>query len=244
MTLGASTGTHAYGEPSYWDQRYRQDTGPFDWYQKYKRLAPLFDLYIRRSHRVLLVGCGNSTLGEDMASDGYLDIVNIDISSVVVEAMRQKCEDKPELKYITMDVRDMSAFESSSFDAVIDKGTLDSLMCGQNAHDNATKMLDEIGRVLKNNGVYILITYGDPNYRMRLLKDTQVWSIAVHVIDRTEKNPEQQRWELTKSVPLNQDNSSITALIGSHAEVHYIYVCIKDETLRRHGDVNGHNEGV
>ncbi|KAK8966943.1 hypothetical protein KSP40_PGU012452 [Platanthera guangdongensis] len=219
MTLGASTGTHAYGEPSYWDQRYRQDTGPFDWYQKYKRLAPLFDLYIRRSHRVLLVGCGNSTLGEDMASDGYLDIVNIDISSVVVEAMRQKYEDKPELKYITMDVRDMSAFESSSFDAVIDKGTLDSLMCGQNAHDNATKMLDEIGRVLKNNGVYILV-------------------------DRTEKNPEQQRWELTKSLPLNQDDSSITALIGSHAEVHYIYVCIKDETLRRHGDVNGRNERV
>ena len=61
MTLGTAT-KHDYGEPSYWDQRYRQYPEPFDWYQKYQSLAPLFDLYLRRSHRLLLVGCGNSGL--------------------------------------------------------------------------------------------------------------------------------------------------------------------------------------
>lgn len=59
MTLGGASG-HAYGEASYWDNRYRQDPGPFDWYQKYVALAPLFDLYLQRHNRVLLVGCGNS----------------------------------------------------------------------------------------------------------------------------------------------------------------------------------------
>ncbi|GKC94804.1 methyltransferase-like protein 13 [Tanacetum coccineum] len=43
-----------------------------------------------------------------------------------------------------MDVRDMKAFEAGSFDAVIDKGTLDSLLCGHNSKLNAAKMLDEI----------------------------------------------------------------------------------------------------
>ncbi|RRT85915.1 hypothetical protein BHM03_00030748 [Ensete ventricosum] len=52
--------THAYGEPSYWDQRYQSDPGTFDWYQKYPSLAPLFDRYLLRHHRLLLVGCGNS----------------------------------------------------------------------------------------------------------------------------------------------------------------------------------------
>ncbi|KAG0475936.1 hypothetical protein HPP92_012777 [Vanilla planifolia] len=236
MTLGTSTGSHAYGEPSYWDQRYRQDPGPFDWYQKYKTLAPLFDLYISRSHRVLLVGCGNSTLGEGMVSDGYQDVVNIDVSSVVIEAMCQKYEDKPELKYIKMDVRDMNTFESGSFDAVIDKGTLDSLMCGQNAYHNAKKMLEEVGRILKDKGIYILITYGDPSYRLQLLKDLHLWTITMHAIDRMEKSPEQKTWELTKPLPLNKDGTSLNTAIGSNAEVHYIYVCIKDECLRQQAE--------
>ncbi|PKA54711.1 hypothetical protein AXF42_Ash000546 [Apostasia shenzhenica] len=227
MTLGTSTGSHAYGEPSYWDHRYLQDPGPFDWYQKYKNLAPLFDLYINRSHRVLLVGSGNSTLGEGMVSDGYQDVVNIDISSVVVEAMQKKYHDKPELKYIKMDVRYMNAFESRSFDAVIDKGTLDSLMCGQNAQQNAKMMLEEVGRILKDNGVYILITYGDPSYRLNLLKDIRLWTITMHVIDRMEKNPEQKSWELTKPVPLSDDGNSVSQALGSTPEVHYIYVCMK-----------------
>ena len=50
----------AYGEPSYWDERYSHESGPFDWYQKYNALAPLLHLYIPLHHRVLVVGCGNS----------------------------------------------------------------------------------------------------------------------------------------------------------------------------------------
>ena len=99
-----------------------------------------------------------------MVDDGYQDVVNIDISSVVIEQMKKKYHDKPQLKCIIfclqpsvleclysmshmiwyhlfpligtdmkMDVKDMSDFESGSFDAVIDKGTiviavLDSIM--------------------------------------------------------------------------------------------------------------------
>ncbi|XP_074568136.1 uncharacterized protein LOC141824706 [Curcuma longa] len=232
MTPGAAaaaTSTHAYGEASYWDQRYSKDRGTFDWYQKYQSLGPLFDLYLRRHHRLLLVGCGNSALGESMVDDGYQDVVNIDISSVVIEAMQEKYSDKFGLKYIKMDVREMSSFESSSFDAVIDKGTLDSLMCGPNATENATKMLKEVGRVLKDKGVYILITYGDPSYRLNLLKGVELWNINVHVIERTEKTPRQKTWELTTPLPLNEDGSSVSAILGSNPEVHYIYVCIKGE---------------
>lgn len=92
--------TQAYGEPSYWDRRYSEEQGPFDWYQKYSALAPLIDLYLSRSHRVLVVGCGNSAFSEDMVDDGYEDIVNIDISSVVIEAMQKKYFNRPQLKCI------------------------------------------------------------------------------------------------------------------------------------------------
>ncbi|XP_043707914.1 EEF1A lysine methyltransferase 4 [Telopea speciosissima] len=232
MTQG--TPTQAYGEPSYWDNRYAQDTGPFDWYQKYPSLAPLLHMYVRRDHRILVVGCGNAVFSEGMVDDGFRDVVNIDISSVVIEAMQKKYQDRPELKYIKMDVRDMGDFESGYFDAVIDKGTLDSLMCGHNSQQNATKMLEEVGRVLKNKGVYILITYGAPVYRLHLLRGLCLWTIKLHVIEKleAERSTEHKKWELTNPVSLDEGSSSVDTALRDNPEIHYIYVCTKAESVR------------
>ncbi|RZC56058.1 hypothetical protein C5167_014905 [Papaver somniferum] len=253
MTLG--TTTQAYGEPSYWDNRYTQDPGPFDWYQKYPALSPLLHLYVPLHNRVLVIGCGNAAISEDMANDGFEDIVNIDISSVVIEAMQTKYQDIPALKCILlyviclialdeffperlvdiqMDVRDMSGFESGSFDAVLDKGTLDSIMCGHNSQDNASKMLEEVGRVLKDNGVYILITYGAPAYRLPTLKKLSLWTIKLHVVEKpmADGNSEQIKWELTNPVSLDESGSSVETALGRTPEVHFIYVCTKDESLQ------------
>uniref|UniRef100_A0A804LTQ0 Methyltransferase domain-containing protein n=1 Tax=Zea mays TaxID=4577 RepID=A0A804LTQ0_MAIZE len=188
---GPAAASQAYGEAWYWDERYRKEAGPFDWYQKYPALAPLLRLYLAPHQRLLLVGCGNSVF--DMK----------------------------------MDVKNMSDFESGSFDAVIDKGTLDSLMCGQNSQENATKMLEEVNRILKENGVYMLITYGDPSYRLRLLKDMEKWTVKLHVIERWEKSSNQNKWELTKPLPLEDHSTSLAALLGPKPDVHYIYVCVK-----------------
>ncbi|XP_059632007.1 uncharacterized protein LOC132274693 isoform X2 [Cornus florida] len=220
MTLGSET--QAYGEPSYWDNRYAQEQGPFDWYQKYPSLAPLLHLYIPRHHRVLVVGCGNSAFSEGMVDDGYEDVVNIDISSVVIDAMQKKCSNRPQLKYIKMDVTDMSTFQTDSFDAVFDKGTLDSLLLMTNY------------RVLKDKGVYILITYGAPNYRERLLRDAWSWTIKLHVIEKlvSEGSSEHHKWDLTSPLSLDDDGSSVETVLGKNPDVHYIYVCTKDDSLR------------
>ncbi|KAM7484919.1 hypothetical protein LguiA_000928 [Lonicera macranthoides] len=233
MTLG-TTSSQAYGEAWYWDKRYAQEPGPFDWYQKYASLAPLLRLYALPHHRILLVGCA---FGEGMVDDGYEDVVNIDISSVVIEAMRKKYSNRPQLKYIEMDVRDMSAFQTGSFDAIVDKGTLDSLLCGHNSQQNAAKMLQEVSRVLKNTGVYILITYGAPAYRLQLLRESSSWTIKLHVIEKllSERSSEREKCELTSPVPLDDDDdgSSVEAVLGKNLDVHYIYVCTKDDSLRQ-----------
>ncbi|KAL5700404.1 hypothetical protein ACHQM5_025848 [Ranunculus cassubicifolius] len=224
--------SQAYGEPGYWDNRYSVDPGPFDWYQKYPSLAPLLHLYVSLHQRILVVGCGNAALSEEMVKDGYTNVINIDISSVVIHAMQNKY---PQHTYIKMDVRDMKEFQSASFDAVIDKGTLDSLLCGSNSQINATAMLEEVGRVLKHGGVYILITYGAPAYRLSLLKDSFLWRIKLHVIDKVaeeRRRSEGKKWELTEAVPLNDDGSSVESALGRNPQVHYIYICTKDESLR------------
>ncbi|XP_028767378.1 EEF1A lysine methyltransferase 4-like [Neltuma alba] len=233
-TTVTASATQAYGETWYWDNRYSNEPGPFDWYQKYQTLAPIMNLYVPRKHRILVVGCGNSAFSEGMVDDGYEDVVNVDISSVVIEAMQNKYRDRSQLKYMQMDVRNMSAFESDSFGTVIDKGTLDSLLCGSNSRQNATMMLEEVWRVLKDKGVYILVTYGAPLYRLRLLRESCLWNIKLHVIEKlaSEEKSNGPVWELTTPVPLNDDGSSVEQALGKNPDVHYIYVCVKDESLK------------
>ncbi|KAL5158233.1 Methyltransferase-like protein 13 [Glycine soja] len=233
-----TTSTQAYGEPWYWDNRYSNEPGPFDWYQKYLTLAPITNLYVPPAQPVLVVA-----FSEGMVVDGgYTDVVNIDISSVVIKAMKTKHQDCPKLKFMKMDARDMSDFESGSFGAVIDKGTLDSILvsvvmvmligmlCGNNSRQNATKMLEEIWRVLKDKGVYVLVTYGAPLYRLRLLRESCSWTIKLHVIEKlaSEEKSDNPVWELTKPVPLNDDGSSVEEALGQNPDVHYIYICTKE----------------
>ena len=102
--------TQSYSEQWYWDERYTNESDPFDWYQNYTSLAPLINLYVpRRTHPVLVIGCGNSAFSEGMVDDGYEDVVSIDISSVVIDAMNKKHSDRPQLKC------NVSLFEGESF---------------------------------------------------------------------------------------------------------------------------------
>ncbi|CAH8362628.1 unnamed protein product [Eruca vesicaria subsp. sativa] len=237
--MATETTTQSYSEQWYWDERYTNESEPFDWYQSYSSLAPLINLYVpNRPRPVLVIGCGNSAFSEGMVDDGYEDVVNTDISSVVIDAMVKKYSDRPQLKYLKMDVRDMKAFGDASFDAVIDKGTLDSILCGSNSRQHSTQMLEEVWRVLKDKGVYILITYGAPDYRLRLFKDSRSWTTKLHVIDKslTGQPLETSKWELTKPIPLDAEGSSVESAIGKSPDVHYIYVCIKDESLKKEAD--------
>ncbi|GKA08331.1 putative reverse transcriptase domain-containing protein [Tanacetum coccineum] len=84
-------------------------------------------------------------------------------------------------------------------------------------------------RVLKKEGVYILIAYGIPAYRLRLLRESHSWDIKLHVIDKLLKgeNSKLDTWELTHPVPLNSDRSLKVGSPLENMDVHYIYVCPK-----------------
>lgn len=59
-------------------------------------------------------------------------------------------------------------FPDESFNTVIDKGTLDSVLCGEGSTANVAKMCMEISRVLKPNGVYFICSYGVPDNRLQV----------------------------------------------------------------------------
>lgn len=70
-----------------------------------------------------------------------------------------------------MDATNMPDISDGTFDAIIDKGTLDALISGRNM-EICEKMLRESMRVLKKDGQFILITYGSPEGRKRLFENS------------------------------------------------------------------------
>ena len=119
-------------------------------------------------------------LSEDMYEDGFENIINIDISNTVAKYMDDKLKTRcPNMGYRVMDVMDMSEFKSGEFNSVIDKGTLDSILCGDNSVANAEKMITEVFRVLQSGGVYLCITYGAEDHRKNFLVKTLIYNINI-----------------------------------------------------------------
>ena len=62
---------------------------------------------------------------------GFKNIVNMDYSSVVISNMQTKHTSLEGVEWIVMDAMDMSEFPPSSFDVVLEKGTLDALLVAE-----------------------------------------------------------------------------------------------------------------
>lgn len=67
-----------------------------------------------------------------------------------------------------MDVREMS-YANNTFDMVIDKSTIDTLMCSENPILNVAKMVEESYRVLKPGGIYFAVSFAEPFRRLEHL---------------------------------------------------------------------------
>lgn len=53
------------------------------------------------------LGCGNSSLSEDLYSLGFKTIKNIDFSPTAIQMMKERCKHLPELEWLCMDFTSM-----------------------------------------------------------------------------------------------------------------------------------------
>merc|ERR1712070_79338 len=213
--MGGQTETRAemaqYGQLSYWEDRYTNDKEVFDWYQRYEGIKDIIAAYVSYEAKVLMVGCGNSRLSEEMYEDNIKDITNIDISDVVIKDMTRKCTAMDCMRWHCLDVLALP-FGENDFEAVVDKGTLDSVLCGEGSTKNVALMCKHISRVLKPGGVYIVISYGQPDYRLSFF-------------DKPEYN-----WSLlpVRSIP-KPSVSAADPQENDPANVHYVYIMQKNK---------------
>jgi len=102
-------------------------------------------------------------------------------------------------------------FDKDQLNTILDKGTLDCVLCGDNSVPNAAKMMGEMYRLLAPGGHYMVITYGDPEVRKKYL-ETQQW--ASLTVDKLAKP------SAAVSATLNADENDVK-------NFHYIYTMAK-----------------
>ena len=153
---------------------------------------------MKPSHKILIVGCGNANFSEDLYDAGFKNIWNIDISKVVIEQMAKRNFSRKKMKY-----------EDNFFDVVIDKSTIDAILCGDNAFLNTALMLKEGQRVLvEDGGLYIAISYGKPQTRsFHFERKFLSWTLKEFIFFPVDYKSEQEKEEKS----------------------HYIYICTKNK---------------
>ncbi|XP_062832925.1 EEF1A lysine methyltransferase 4 [Anolis carolinensis] len=165
-----------YRDRGFWEARYRLEGAavPGEWFGGLERFRGLLEAEVKPGDSVLVLGCGNSALSYDLFQLGYTNITSIDYSVACITSMKNRYAHCPGLHWAVMDARALT-FTDKSFDVVLEKGTLDSLMVEEkdpwNVSHEATQLLDkvlmEVSRVLRPGGRFISITFAQPHFRKR-----------------------------------------------------------------------------
>ena len=176
-----------YSSQSYWDNRYLNEHHEiFEWYQTFESLKEKIFDYFHPEDKILNIGCGTSKLAEDLFEEGIKDVINVDYSEQAIKIMEERYQNEESANLIVhkkMDARDMKEFKNETFDIVFDKALLDSMLCGENALPEVDKMINEVYRVLKDGGTYIIISNSAEDYRKNLF-DKKKWEYKVMEIEK------------------------------------------------------------
>lgn len=137
--------------------------------------------------RVLILGCGNSSLGANMFEAGWRGgMTQLDYSSVVIDQMKKRYNDQyyqhlffgphaaaanlnidnnnnkskqvPKMDFLCLDVTQTPLpFDGGSFDLIICKGLFDALLCSANSVFNVRRFVKDCLRLLNDNGGALMI---------------------------------------------------------------------------------------
>ncbi|XP_035639398.1 eEF1A lysine and N-terminal methyltransferase-like isoform X1 [Oncorhynchus keta] len=172
-----------FSSAEYWERFFKKrGEKAFEWYGDYNKLCGVLHKYIKPRDKVLVVGCGNSELSEQLYDVGYRHLTNIDISETVVNNMNQKnAKQRPDLTFQKVDAT-QTPYEDGSYQAVLDKGTLDAMASQEGAL--AGRMLAEVCRVLGIGGRYICVTLAQESViKLAVEHFIQVgWAVRLHCL--------------------------------------------------------------
>jgi EEF1A lysine methyltransferase 4 len=216
----ASTGA-SYSDANYWNERNDQNL-LHEWYYSYDHLRPLLQQTIQQNPPVvdapeiiLEIGCGDAPLINGILEDEEIHgtFLGIDFSTSVIDSLNQKKEQDilrlgnpmkmNRLQYEVMDARHLR-YENKTVNYILEKGTIDAMLCSDDWTENLKLIFGEMCRVLKLNGAIVWISH--LNYEtdecqeilekilMPILNEDheRIWNIHIHCEEQEEEDEEEE----------------------------------------------------
>jgi EEF1A lysine methyltransferase 4 len=167
-----------------------------------------------------------------MAADGYKDIVSIDISTICIRQQNRWPHEKS-CTFMVADARHMPQFPDGSFVSIIDKGTLDSILCSATSFPDVADTLSEVCRLLQPGGRFLVITYGNPSERLKhLRKDEFDWNVETFTVEKVALHKAQARADGPGSSSLEikgpYSHEPVLQSLELIDEVVFVYICTKE----------------
>jgi ubiquinone/menaquinone biosynthesis C-methylase UbiE len=175
--------TQDLSQPAYWDDRYEnQDADGYDWFKTFSEIAAVLTPHLKPSSKIMVLGCGTSSLSEDLYQSGYHHIFSNDFSAKCIDLMSCRKQDKPEMHWDVCDVRTLEVYDDDSFDVVIDKGVMDAMLDGcslwdppEQVKENCAREIQSAARVLKSGGKFLMISFR-PSHFLRPRVQSELWA--------------------------------------------------------------------
>ncbi|CAK9266746.1 unnamed protein product [Sphagnum jensenii] len=233
-----------FGDEKYWDDFFRASKGQaFEWYGSWADLPQLLQLHCglrpdqQPSLQILVVGCGNSALSAHMYDAGFTSIVNVDFNRrVITEMLRLHVRARPLMRWLVMDITALQ-FAESSFDVVVDKGSLDALTGEPEEPLTAAKsLLSEVKRVLRPGGQYVCVTLAQKHVIGVLLETLrQGWEICLHQVSEASRDPSSplQPFLVVATKTNSADIPLVTLLTGDVPHANSLVDVVNEENKLR-----------
>ncbi|KAI9684943.1 MAG: hypothetical protein M1822_005592 [Bathelium mastoideum] len=201
--------------PSFWNERYDikdsrgQSEPSHEWFRNFDNLKPWLSkhlVHVRPANQaplILHLGCGDSTIPHDLYKLGYTHQICIDFSIVVIRQMRKQYAADDGIVWQCADVRNLQE-SACSVDIAFDKGTLDAMIYGspwnppEEVKANTGRYMEEVARTLKDDGIFLYVTYRQPHFVKPLLNRDDWWDLAVETLSDGEGSFEYYGFVLRK----------------------------------------------
>lgn len=194
VATSAPEATDAFAKTAYWDQLYAAEpklrVGPLmhswqgvDFKVLQTSLEPLLE---GGSVRALVIGCGDSSLPQELVENGAANVTGVDFSADVVASMAARSKEAhPGILWVTGDAAEVD-LAAGAYDLAVDVGTLDAILLG--AEGWAEKVLAQAHKALRPNGTFISVSTEAAPFRKDLFDKQPFpggWSTHVEALPRT-----------------------------------------------------------